>query len=74
MTLSDVLKKFGNQDFDAIEYRHVYSIDSDDVEKLVGFAAYRNKMLISVDGDDYHLNDQIVKYEKYKDKWLVVWI
>jgi len=74
MTLSEVLKKFGNQDFDAIEYRHIRSIDSDDVDVLYGFAAYKNKMLMSVDGDSYHLNDQIIKYELYKPKWLVVWV
>ena len=71
MTLSEVLKKYNNEDFDAIEYRHIKSIDSDDV---YGFAAYKNKMLMSVDGNSYHLNDQIIKYELYKPNWLVVWV
>ena len=70
MTLSDVLKEFGNRDFEVIEYRKVYSVDSDTLD---GFAAYKNKSLLSVDGDDYHLNDQISKYELYKPNWLVVW-
>ena len=74
MTLSDVLKEFGNKDWDAIEYRKVRSIDSDDVDYLYGFAAYKNKMLMSMDGDGYHLSDNIVKYEQFKDNWLVVWI
>lgn len=74
MTLSEVLKKFDNRDFDAIEYRHVKSIDSNDVDVLYGFAAYKNKMLVSVDGDSYHLSDNIIKYELYKDNWLVVWV
>lgn len=74
MTLSDVLKKYNNQDFDAIEYRHIKSIDSDDVDVLYGFAAYKNKMLMSVDGDSYHLSDNILKYELYKENWLVVWV
>lgn len=74
MTLSDVLKKYNNRDFDAIEYRHIKSIDSDDVDVLYGFAAYKNKMLMSVDGDSYHLSDNILKYELYKENWLVVWV
>lgn len=74
MTLSDVLRKYDNRDFDAIEYRHIKSIDSDDVDVLCGFATYRNKMLMSVDGDTYHLSDQILKHELYKSNWLVVWV
>lgn len=74
MTLSDVLKQYGNRDFTAIEYRHVKSIDSDDVDILYGFAAYKNKMLMSVDGDSYHLSDNIIRHELYKDNWLVVWV
>lgn len=74
MTLSEVLKQYDNRNFDAIEYRHIKSIDSDDVDMLCGFAAYKNKMLVSVDGDSYHLSDQILKHELYKSNWLVVWI
>ena len=74
MTLSEVLRGFNNKDWDAIEYRHIKSIDSDDVDVLYGFAAYKNKMLMSVDGDTYHLSDKILKYEVYKDNWLVVWV
>lgn len=74
MTLSDVLKLYDNRNFDAIEYRHIKSIDSDDVDVLYGFAAYKNKMLISVDGDSYHLSDQVIKHELYKPNWLVVWV
>lgn len=74
MTLSNVLKELGNKDWDAIEYRHVQSIDSDDVDVLYGFAAYKNKMLVSVDGDTYHLSDKILKYEVYKEDWLVVYV
>lgn len=74
MILSDVLKLYDNKDFDAIEYRHIKSVDSDDVDVLYGFAAYKNKMLISVDGDSYHLSDQVIKHELYKPNWLVVWV
>lgn len=74
MTLSDVLKQYNNQDFEVIEYRHIKSIDSDDVEILYGFATYKNKMLMSVDGDSYHLSDNVLKHQLYKDNWLVVWV
>lgn len=72
MTLSEILSKY-NRDFDCIEYRKIISIDSDDVEKLLGMAAYKNKLLLSIDGGKYHLNDQIKKYELFKDNWLIVW-
>lgn len=74
MTLSDVLKLYDNRNFDAIEYRHIKSVDSNDVDVLYGFAAYKNKMLISVDGDSYHLSDQVIKHELYKPNWLVVYV
>ena len=74
MTLSEVLKEYNNKDFDAIEYRHIKSIDSDDVEVLCGFAAYKNKMLMSVDGGNYHLSDNIIRHKLYRDNWLVVWV
>ena len=74
MTLSDVLKEFGNKDWDAIEYRRNTTVESSDTDYLCGFATYKNKMLMSADGDSYHLSDNIVKYEKFKDNWLVVWI
>lgn len=74
MTLSDVLKLYDNRNFDAIEYRHIKSVDSNDVDFLYGFAAYKNKMLISVDGDSYHLSDQVIKHELYKPNWLVVYV
>lgn len=73
MTLSDVLKEYNNRDFNAIEYRTIASIDSDDVDLFIGMAAYKNKMLVSLDGDSYSLNDQIVKHELFRDDWLVVY-
>lgn len=74
MKLSEVLKKFQNRDFDVIEYRTINSIDSKDVNVWGGMAQYKNKMLISLDGDTYHLSDEVVKYELYKDNWLVVYV
>lgn len=74
MTLSEVLKQYNNKDFDAIEYRYMTTDDSNSVDNLAGFAAYKNKMLISLDGDTYHLSDNIIKHELYQENWLVVWI
>ena len=74
MTLSEVLKQYNNKDFDAIEYRYMTTDDSSRVDNLAGFAAYKNKMLISLDGDTYHLSDNIIKHELYQENWLVVWI
>ena len=72
MTVSDVLEENGKKDC-VIEYRDIVSIDSDDVDAFGGMARYINKMLISCDGDSYHLSDTIVKYEWFKDDWLVVY-
>ena len=74
MRLKDVLNEFCNRDFQVIEYRSVRSIDSDDVDYLIGFCKYINCGLVSVDGDSYSLNDPVAKYELYRDDWLVVWI
>lgn len=73
MTLSDVLKEYGNRDFNVIEYRKVWSVDSDDVDGLDGMAQYKNKMLISLDGGSYYLKDEIQKHKLFRDDWLVVW-
>ncbi len=73
MTLRDVLKKFDNKNFKVIEYRAIVPAGNSNEEILVGMAAYKNKMLQSLDGDSYHLSDEIVRYELYQDDWLVVW-
>lgn len=74
MTLSDVLKLYDNRDFEVIEYRTITSINSNDVDGVVGFATYKNKMLMSIDGDSYHLSDIILKHELYRENWLVVYV
>lgn len=73
MTLSDVLKKFNNKNFDVIEYRTNAPVNSGEKDILAGMATYKNKMLLSLDGDSYHLSDEITKYELFKEGWLVVW-
>ena len=74
MTLNDVLKRFNYRDFETIEYRAIISIDSNDVDTLFGFAAFKDGELISVDNDTYSLSDEVVKFELYKPRWLTVWI
>lgn len=74
MTLNDVLKRFNYRDFETIEYRAIISIDSNDVDTLFGFAAFKDGELISVDNDTYSLSDEVVKFELYKPGWLTVWI
>ena len=72
-TLSEILKKYDNRNFKCIEYRTFTTVDGKATDTLIGMAAYKNKMLISLDGDSYHLNDQIAKHELFQDDWLIVW-
>lgn len=74
MTLNDVLKEYNNKDFTVIECRIIISIDSDDVE-VTRFCSYRDKELINLDDDCiYSLDNNVIKYELYKDDWLVIWL
>lgn len=73
MTIGELLDKC-QRDFEVIEFRHVISIDSDDVDVLYGFCSYHNGELISLDNDSYSIEDKIKKYILYKDNWLVIWI
>ena len=72
MTPSDVLEKYGNKDC-VIEYRTYCTVDSKRTDVLAGMAQYKNKMLISMDGDSYSLNDKLIKEEKIRDDWITVW-
>lgn len=74
MTLNDVLKRFNYRDFETIEYRAIISIDSNDVDILFGFAAFKDGELISVDNDTYSLSDEVVEFGLRKPGWLTVWV
>lgn len=74
MILKDILKKFNYKDFTTIEYRKIISIDSDDVDVLVGHATFVDGVLSPSDYDNYSLEDEIIKYKLYRTDWLVVWI
>lgn len=73
MKLKDILQEY-NRDFSVIEYRAIISIDSDDVDGLLGFCCYKNGEVITLDNDTYSEDDKIIKHELYKDDWLVVWV
>lgn len=72
MTVSDILKDHGQKDC-VIEFRSIISIDSDDVSAFGGMARYVNKMLVSCDGDTYHLSDEVSNYKWFRDDWLVIY-
>lgn len=73
MTLRDIIQECDNRDFAVIEYREIISIDSDDVDTVIGFCCFKEGTLLTLDNDTYSLDDEIVKWELYKDDWLVVW-
>lgn len=74
MTLKDIINNFPFKNLCTIEYREIISIDSNDCDVLLGFAAFENNELIFLDGNTYSLEDEIIKYEFNKPDWLVVWI
>lgn len=41
---------------------------------LFGFCRWDGSKLVSLDGDDYELDDEIVKYEYESDGSLICWI
>lgn len=45
---------------------------NDREDMLVGYCAYLDEELISLDGDSYSLDDEIEKY-KWEDDMLIVW-
>lgn len=78
--LKSILDYYNNQDFDEIELRCKWKdLDGTDYDKLIGFCQYKNGELISLDGDDYSLNDlyvewRIVTFGKKNSKvGLIVW-
>ena len=58
MLLKDILK---NKSYPYIEVRILYDLDGKSYDELFGACAYENKKLISLDGDDYLLDDVIEK-------------
>lgn len=62
MLLKDILK---NKSYPYIEVRILYDLDGKSYDELFGACAYENKKLISLDGDDYLLDDVVEKYKEF---------
>ena len=68
MTLGNILNHYvknGTDVYIPITYRTIIASDGTDV--LAGFCRYENGELISEDGDNYSLEDEIIKYEMKLD-------
>lgn len=74
-TLIEVLNERNLENTD-IMYRTNSPVEAEE-DMLMGYCRYENGNLISLDGDSYCLDDEIVKYEMSKDdngnEYLVVW-
>lgn len=68
MTLGNILNHYVKNGADVyipITYRTIITSDGTDV--FAGFCRYENGKLISEDGDNYSLEDEIIKYEMKLD-------
>lgn len=68
MTLGNILNHYvkdGTDVYIPITYRTIITSSGDDV--FAGFCRYENGELISEDGDNYSLEDEIIKYEMKLD-------
>lgn len=63
MTIGDLIK---NKDYDYISYRTVVPGCSGDI--FTGIAQSKNGKLISLDGDYYSTDTEIVDYEEWEDR------
>ena len=57
-----------------VEYRCNAPKIDDEEDMLFGFANWTGEELVSVDGDNYYLDDVIEKYEWLYDDYLTIWI
>lgn len=75
-TLKDILIEQNLENID-IMYRTNSPIEAEE-DMLMGYCRYENETLISLDGDSYYFDDEVVKYEMSKDdngnEYLIVWI
>ncbi len=72
MLLKEIIEKEGLSGQELhVEYR---SVSPEGIDCFTGAADYRDGELVSLDGDDYGLDDEIVKYELSEDRGtLLVW-
>lgn len=62
MTVKALISK---KDYALIEYRHTLPEMCGGGDTLFGYASSKNGELISLDGDTYDENDEIIKYEEW---------
>lgn len=62
MTVSDLIK---NKDYDYIEWRIMNPDRTSDM--LFGITASKNGKLISLDGDSYYEDTEIISYEEWSN-------
>lgn len=57
-----------------IEYRFNLIVGNKILDELFGFCHFVDGELISDDGDDYSLEDEIIEFKWESNNYLVVWI
>ena len=62
MKVSDLIK---NKDYDYIEWRVIAPDDREEV--FMGASKSENSKLISLDGDIYYANTEVVRYEEWQN-------
>lgn len=73
MKLIEILKMI-DKNIPFIAYRNIVSIDSDDVDLFTGACRWNDNKLISLDGDDYSLDEEISKYDYNEElNQLTIW-
>lgn len=71
MILKDIVQ---NHTYDFIEVREYININGSYKDVLVGFCAYINGELKSLDNDTYYLSDSVLKSLENKDGSLTIWL
>lgn len=71
MTLIELMKEL-DRPVDTIEVR-INSPLEGEKDTLYGYCAWDGKKIISLDGDDYDENEELVRYEENKDGSVTVW-
>lgn len=73
MQLKDAIQQ-DDRDYDYIEYRYHLKRKNGQVEDIfVGACSYKDGEIISLDGDDYSLEDYIESYE-IREKDMTVYV
>lgn len=65
MTVGNLIK---NKDYDLIMYRITLPEDFEEKDTLFGYAKSENGELISLDGDSYYKDEEILSYEEWSNE------